>query len=125
MNDLDVVGTKEISVTFVNGVEDADIWILPQTEENLKTSLWGTPTFSKMMRGETETHRVAGGAEKYIVRIIDSDGAYYAARDFYLRNGYTVRFTTDSDKYDAGIVVLDEKGELTSQTDGVFEGVIG
>ena len=24
MNDLDVVGTKEISVTFVNGVEDAD-----------------------------------------------------------------------------------------------------
>lgn len=30
---------KTISVTFINKVEEADIWILPQTEENLQTSL--------------------------------------------------------------------------------------
>ena len=34
-------GENMIEVTFVNEVEDADIWILPQTEENLKTTVWG------------------------------------------------------------------------------------
>ena len=82
MNDLDVVGTKEISVTFVNGVEDADIWILPQTDENLGTTLWGTPTLKDSVKDTIGTCRIEGGAENYIVRIIDADEAYYAARDF-------------------------------------------
>ena len=71
MNDLDVAGTKEISVTFVNGVEDADIWILPQTDESLGTTLWGTPTLKDSVKDTIGTCRVEGGAENYIVRIID------------------------------------------------------
>ena len=125
MNDLDVVGTKEISVTFVNGVEDADIWILPQTDENLGTTLWGTPTLKDSVKDTIGTCRVEGGAENYIVRIIDKDGAYYAARDFVLQDGRTVRFSTDTDKYNASLAVLDESGSVITKKDGVFEGVLG
>ena len=117
--------TEEISVTFVNGVEDADIWILPQTEENLKTSLWGTPTLKNSVKGSTGTCRIEGGAEKYIVRIIDTDQAYYAANDFALHEGVTVKFSTDTDKYDSTLTVLDEIGNVIMTKDGVFEGVLG
>ena len=124
MNDLDVVGTKEISVTFVNGVEDADIWILPQTDENLGTTLWGTPTLKDSVKDTIGTCRVEGGAENYIVRIIDADEAYYAASDFILLDGYTVRFTSDTDKYDAALTVIDENGSVIWEQNSVFIGVI-
>ena len=42
---------ETIAVTFVNGVEEANVWILPMTEENLKTTLWGTAT-AKTKEGE-------------------------------------------------------------------------
>ena len=125
MKNSDVIRTKEVSVTFVNGVEDADVWILPQTEENLGTMLWGTPTLGGSAKGSTETCRIEGGAKKYIVRIIDRDEAYFAAKDFFLHDGWTVRFTTDTDKYDAALAVFDENGNVIGEKDGVFEGVLG
>lgn len=30
-----------IKVNFVNEAEAAGIWILPQTEDNMKTTVWG------------------------------------------------------------------------------------
>ncbi len=128
VSDVDKLGRGEenvISVTVANGVEEADIWILPQTEANLKTTLWGTPTLSKMKVGAEESCGVGNeGTEKYIVRIIDTNGAYYAANDLVLCDGYTVRFETDADKFDARIAVLDENGERVSATENVFEGVL-
>ena len=46
---------QTISVTLRNDAEEADIWILPQTAQNLKTTVWGTPTFSKVKAGERQT----------------------------------------------------------------------
>ena len=126
MNQLNETESKGASVTFINDVEEADIWIIPQTEENLNSSVWGTPTFSKMRAGEKETHILSDeGTGKYIVRIIDTDQAYYASNDIVLDNHYTVRFETDGAKYDAQIVVLDEKGNIVSSFENVFEGVFG
>ena len=124
MNDPENVGTEVISVTFINSVEAADIWILPQTEEILHTSLWGTATFKDLPSGASEVCRVAAGTEKYIIRIIDKDQAYYAVSNLDLSDGCSVKFTTDTDKYDAGIIVLDEKGEAVSRSDNVFQGVL-
>ncbi len=115
---------KEISVTFVNEVENADVWILPRTEENLKTTLWGTPTLSGSGKGSTEICRVDGGAEYYIVRIIDADEGYYAANDLILLDGYTVRFTADADKYHAALAVIDGNGSMIWEKNGVFIGAI-
>jgi hypothetical protein len=116
----------KISVSFINDVETADVWILPQTEENLKTTVWGTATFSKMKTGEKGSSDVSdAGSGKYIIRIIDTDHAYYAVNDIELGNGYSIRFMTDSSKYDAEVIVLDEKGNKTASKENVFEGVLG
>ena len=117
---------SSISVTFLNNVEEADIWILPQTEDNLKTSLWGTPTFSKMIIGDQKTCTVSDeGTGRYIVRIIDCDQAFYAASDVVLNDGYMIRFETDETKYDASITVLNKNGAIVSSNENVFEGVFG
>lgn len=116
---------KTISVTFVNDVEEADIWIMPHTQENLKTSLWGTATISKLNAGEKQTVSIGESEdEKYIVRIIDKDKAYYSASEMILETGYTVQFKTDDSKYEAAIVSLDQNGkEIASKK--AFQGVFG
>ncbi len=116
---------KTISVTFINDVEKADIWILPQTKENLKTSLWGTATISKLKSGEKKTISINDFEEgRYIVRIIDDDKAYYSANDIILKENYIIRFKTDETKYEAELVTLDQNGEAVSTTE-VFQGVLG
>ena len=116
---------KTISVTFINDVEKADIWILPQTKENLKTSLWGTATISKLKPGEKKTISINDFEEgRYIVRIIDDDKAYYSANDIVLKENYTIRFKTDETKYEAELVTLDQNGEAVSKTEA-FQGVLG
>ena len=115
----------KISVSFVNDVDEADVWILPQTKENLKTTLWGTPTLSKLKKGEKEIADIGGETEKFIIRIIDTDHAYYAVNDIVLGDGYTVRFKTEESKFDAEIVVLDENGNKTASKENVFEGMLG
>lgn len=116
---------KTISVTFINDVEKADIWILPQTKENLKTSLWGTATISKLKPGEKKTISINDFEEgRYIVRIIDDDKAYYSANDIILKENYIIRFKTDETKYEAELVTLDQNGEAVSKTEA-FQGVLG
>lgn len=115
-----------ISVTFLNNVEEADIWILPQTEDNMNSSLWGTPTVSKMRVGEQKAVTVSDeGTGRYIVRIIDCDQAIYAASDVVLDDGYTIRFEMEETKYDASITVLDQNGNAAFVKESVFEGVFG
>lgn len=43
------------TVTFVNAVHNADVWILPQTAANLKTTVWGTPSIAKAKTGESRS----------------------------------------------------------------------
>lgn len=115
---------KTISVTFVNEVEEADIWILPQTEENLQTSLWGTATISKLKPGEQKTVGINGNQEKYIVRIIDVDQAYYSANDIALDENYMIRFRTDESKFEAKLVTSDPEGNSVT-SENIFQGVFG
>ena len=116
---------KTISVTFVNDVEKADIWILPQTEENRKTSLWGTATISKRDSGDKRTVEISSFDEgKYIVRIIDSDHAFYSADDMILGDNCTIHFKSDETKYESSIVVLDKDGKILYSKEA-FQGVFG
>ena len=117
---------KTVSVTFVNDVEEADIWILPQTEENLKTTLWGTASVSGLKAGEKAGVEVSAQDDgKYIVRIIDADKAYYSANDMILGDSGTVRFQTGDTKYEAEIVSLDRSGSVLSSKKEAFQGVLG
>ena len=116
----------EIVVTVENEVEEADIWVLPQTEENLKSTLWGTATIGKLGAGETADVylTVRDEAQAWLVRIIDGDHGYYSAQDLTLQDGFKVVFRSEGSKYEAVIEVLDENGSVVSQT-RAFRGKLG
>ncbi len=110
-NDIQV--THNRSIIFINEVNDADVWILPQTGENLKTTVWRTPTISKAKSGESR-HAPLYDAEDdglYILRMIDTDGYFYAADGIKLEPGWTIK-VTGNDFESVTVEITDEKGAL-------------
>ncbi len=103
------------TVTFVNEVKDADVWILPHTEENLKTTLWGTATLSKIAAGESRPAPLCepGDDGLYLLRMIDTDHFYYSANGMLLKAGWTVRVKGD-DFRSVTVEVTDETGVLNA-----------
>ena len=123
-NSMVVPEPDTIRVTLINRVDDADFWILPQTEENLKTSLWGTATAKDLRADETREITLAEAEDAYIVRVIDDESAYYSAKDVRLGDGYSIRFTTGDSRYDAVIEILDADGSVLD-TQTAFVGMLG
>ena len=101
------------TVTFVNGVQDADVWILPQTAENLKTTLWGTATASKVQTGESREAPLCepGDDGLYLLRMIDTDHFYYSVNGITLQAGWTMRLAGE-DMHSVTLEVTDENGAL-------------
>ena len=101
------------AVNFINEVKDADIWILPETEENLKTTLWGTATVSKTKAGESVKAPLCepGDDGYYMFRMIDVDKFYYSANGITLKAGYTLKLK-EIDINRVNLEVSDENGEL-------------
>ena len=101
------------TVTFINGVKAADVWILPETEENLKTTLWGTATVSGIKKNESREALLCEGGDDglYIIRMIDTDNIYYSADGIMLEEGWTVHIT-GNDLYSVTVEVTDGNGVL-------------
>ena len=118
--------TEEITVGFVNEVAEADVWVLPQTPENLKTTRGGAATVSGLAAGERQDLRLSRTEQDqvWMVRILDRDHGYYAARDLALEEGYCLEFRSDGDRLQAVLRVLDRDGkEISSQE--AFVGTLG
>lgn len=122
---VDALPRETKRVMVLNEVQTADVWIVPQTDESLKSSLWGKAAAGKLGKGEKREVRIAAAEDgTYIVRIIDDEHAYYAVNDVTLDDGYSVRFTTADTKYDAVIGVYDADGNEVGVQDA-FTGVFG
>ena len=80
------------TVTILNEVQTADIWILPDTEENKKTTLWGSATASQLPAGESREVGLCEAGENgcYLLRMIDTESFYYAAGGITLNPGDTL-----------------------------------
>lgn len=116
---------ESLRVTLVNNVATADFWIMPQTEDNLKSSLWGTATAKALGAGEQRDITLTEPAEQlFIVRAIDEDHAYFSVKDVTLGDGYTIRFQTNDSRFDAVIEVLDADGTVL-KTQPAFVGAFG
>ena len=104
-----------ISITFINEVEEADFWILPQTEKILKTTVWGTATIGKLQVGGEVNISLEAPVPSglYIFRVIDTDEMYYETNDLPLKDGYSIRFYEDKSGYMSYFVeVKDETGNI-------------
>ena len=104
---------KNGTVTVINKIKDADIWILPQTEKNLKTTVWGTATVSKLKTDESRQAPLCepGDDGLYIFRMIDTDSFYYSANGIKLENGDTIEIKRNEDQACA-LEVRGENGKV-------------
>ena len=104
---------EEPDLAFVNGLDTAaDVWLLPQTEENLRTTVWGAATLPELdAGGEGQLSLTAlGGPGVYILRVIDKDGMYYAADGVELETGCVLRLCESEDPGAATLEVTDVTG---------------
>ena len=101
------------AVTFFNGVADADVWILPDTEANRKTTAWGTATAADVKGNESREIPLceAGDEGLYLFRMIDADKLYYSADAVALKTGWTVQIT-GNEVFDYTLLVTNETGAL-------------
>lgn len=106
----------QINVTFLNEVNEADIWILPQTEANIN-SAWGTPTISKLPLNEKKEISLQENedVENRIINIV-AGYRYYSASNITLKEGYTIIFKSETKEYNGiqrkneFIEILDRNG---------------
>ena len=125
--DTETSATGEMmKIRFVNEVEDTDLWILPQTEKNLKTSLWGTATVAMLKKEDAIEVAIEETSDHlYILRLIDQRGALYSANDFELHDGDTIVFDAiDDDFVRARLTLLDKDGKEVKVVEEVFEGML-
>lgn len=101
------------TVTFVNELKEADVWILPQTEKNLKTTVWGTATAAKVKTAESVQAPLCepGDDGLYIFRMIDSDSFFYSADGIALEDGWSIKIK-EPDVMETELEVSDENGVL-------------
>ena len=97
--------------TFVNSVKDADVWILPDTEANRKTTLWGEATIPKAKAGESCQAPLCGPGDDglYLFRMIDTDSFFYSAGGIKLEEGWILEIRGD-DLQSLSVDVSDENG---------------
>ena len=125
--DTETSTTGEVmKIRFVNEVEDTDLWILPQTEKNLKTSLWGTATVAMLKKEDAIEVAIEETSDHlYILRLIDQRGALYSANDFELHDGDTIVCDAiDDDFVRARLTLLDKDGKEVKVAEEVFEGML-
>ena len=110
-SNMEIEKTKQI--TFINELNSADVWILPQTDENLKTTVWGTAIISKAETGLSRQAMIPEPSEDglYIFRMIDNDHFYYSANGLTIETGWTVKIKGE-DLHSITIEVTDENGTL-------------
>lgn len=81
------------TITVINDVKEADIWLLPETAANKSTTVWGKATAAKVQPGESRLVPLCepGDNGQYIIRMIDADSFFYSANGIELKPAYTLR----------------------------------
>lgn len=101
---------ETINIHFRNEVQEADAWIIPNTEENRGTSLWGTATVAKSTPGTEYTARVTRSeTDEYLLYMIDVGGMYYDSGAITLLEDYTVTISEAEDEVQ--LAIADAAGE--------------
>ena len=105
--------TRTINISFTDDVEPASVWILRDTEENRKISIWGTAMIKPDTVGSEVSADVPYAEDaKYLFRMIDDEGIYYSGDIPELRDGWNLRIYAIDDHWNMQLDVFDETGEL-------------
>ena len=107
--------TTDRTITLINSVNEASIWVLPDTEANRKTTLWGTATVGKLQADSSCQAGIdkPGDNGLYLFRMIDTDKWYYSSDNVLLEDGWTLEIKGDI-KTSITIEVTDKDGALNA-----------
>ncbi len=115
----EVAPEETITIGFVNSVQTADVWIIPDTEENRKTSVWGTASVKNAEpEKEYPVSIPRNDGDTYLLRMIDKDHIYYESKSVTLLEGYSlIIYRNEENDRDIRLVVYDSDGkELTDES---------
>ena len=103
---------RTINISFIDEVEQGSVWILRDTTENRKTSVWGTAMIKPEETGKEYDAAIPLSADdKYLFRMIDEDSLYYEAEIPKLQEGWKLRLYTGENVRDIYLEALNDKGE--------------
>ena len=105
--------TQTINISFTDNAEPGSVWILRDTGENRKISIWGTAMIKPDTVGTEITADIPYAEDaKYLFRMIDDDGIYYSGEIPELRDGWKLDIHEIGEYWNFQLDVLDENGEL-------------
>ena len=106
-----------INISFTDNVQPASVWIITDTESNRHTSVWGTA----MMKPEELGKEYSAGIpkaedDKYLFRMIDEDGIYYATEINELQDGWKLVLYDKDGEWDIHLEIYDDNDELVQES---------
>ena len=105
-------------------MENADIWLIPNTEENRKTALWGTASIKNAEQEKEYSVEIPKNpGYMYLLQMIVVRHIYYDSKAIRLGDGYSLLLYRDKENEDVRLVIYDEAGEKISD-ESVFNAVL-
>ena len=104
-------------IKVVNKVKEADIWIIPETEENKKTTVWGKATVSKAdaKLDEEVVAKIQADVNTYMIRLIDVDEMFYSADGVVIEKQQKVVIRNGKGDMTAFVEVYNSDGSLAAE----------
>ena len=101
-----------VKVSVENQITTADIWIIPDTEANRGTSVWGTATVAELGAKQTQTAFVekSENGDTYLIRIIDENQMYYSADGVVLHENASIVLKEGTEPMSAVVEVYGADG---------------
>ena len=107
-------GAEVITIGYVNEISTADVWVIADTEENRKTSVWGSATLKDTApEKEYSVDIEKSEDDRYLLRIIDKDHLYYESGSFELKDSYSLLVYEKGDPGEPHVVIYNDKHEET------------
>lgn len=106
---------SSISVSFTSQIESADVWIIPNTEENRKTTNLGKAIIPKAVAGSEYSVLLPDiESHEYILRMIVDNNMYYESGYFWLTSGSTMEVTVQDNSFT--LVTHSADGKTTTRS---------
>ena len=105
-----------ITISYVNEISTANVWIIADIEENHKTSLWGTATLKDAeVEKEYSADIEKSEDDHYLLRMIDKDELYYESGSFELKDGYSLLISEGKSFDEPLIIIYNDNGEKVEE----------
>lgn len=112
-----MVYVPTVSITLDNQIRTADIWIMEDTPEKRKQSLWGDTTIKACGANEPQEIMLKkiSADNKYIVRMIDDKRLYYEVCNVEIIDGQSIVIKSTENELSTFIYVYNDDGNVANE----------